>query len=485
MSSDQTHGPRRLAGFTGELIGSSDPSYEAARRVFNGDVDRRPALIARCAHVADVTAAVAHARARGLPLSVRSAGHSVDGHGVQDNGLVIDVTPMKSLEVDPPRRRVRVGAGVTWGELDRETQRFGLAVTGARTSTTSVVGVTLGGGSGWLERKLGLSCDSLLAAQLVSAQGEVLRASTEEHPELLWALRGGGGNFGVISCIELALHPLVSPVLGGQVLHPRERAADLLGFLRMFMADAPEELSIGAALTTTPQAPFVPEPIRGRAIIGMTVCYAGDPDTGAKVLRPLREICPPAVDSIAPRPYAEVQQILDPLVPPGRRYAAKAELLDELSDEPIDILVEHADTAPSSGCEVVVLPDSGALGRIAARSGPLADRQASATVQVLAAWDDPTAAERHVAWARAGSIALQPFSVGPCLNLSGQEPAERISAAFGPENHARLQAVKRTYDPENVFCSNHNIEPSRPDESGAADWPDALSSADASGSPTE
>jgi FAD/FMN-containing dehydrogenase len=449
----------RPDGFAGEAIGPADAAYETARRVFNAGVDRRPALIARCTSAADVTAAVLDARQHGLPLSVRSTGHSLAGHCLNDGGVVIDLNAMKRVEIDPLRRRARVEAGVTWEELDQEAQRLGLAVTGARTSTTGVVGVTLGGGSGWLERKLGLSADNLLGAELVSADGELLRASRREHPELFWALRGGGGNFGVVSWIDLALHPLDSPMLGGQLVYPRDRASELLTLLREFMAHAPEALGIGAAMTATPNAPFVPEPVRNRPIIGLTVCYAGEPEAGKELLRPLRDELSPLVDTIAPLLYPEVQRILDRMVPPGRRYAAKAEQLERLSDDAIEVLVDHANSAPSPGCEVVFLPGGGALDRISSDAGPLADRRAAGTVQVLAAWDQPAEGERHVAWARAGSIALEPFSSGACLNLTGRESAERIRGAFTPGSYARLQAVKASYDPQNIFRSNHNIPP--------------------------
>jgi FAD/FMN-containing dehydrogenase len=462
MRSKQITVGSAIAGLAGELVEPADPGYEPARRVFNAEVDRHPALIARCRTTTDVRAAVMYAREHGLELSVRSTGHSLAGWSVLDGGLTLDVSALKTIEVDPVRRRVRVGAGVTWGELDAEAQRFSLAVTGASFSTTGVVGVTLGGGVGWLARKLGLSCDNLLAADLVGADGEPIRADEREHPDLLWALRGGGGNFGVVTSIELALHRLASPVLGGQLLYPRERADGLLGFLHEFMPNAPDELGIGLAMTCAPHAPFVPEPVRGRPIIGMTVCYAGEPAVGAAVLEPLLRAFPPVLETLAPRPYLDIQRILDPNVPAGRHYAAKAVQLHALSDDAIEVLVDHAGTAPSPACEVVMVPCGGALARIPSDVSPLVHRDAAATVWVLAAWDPAADAEPHVAWAQAGSIALDPFTLGACLNLTGEEPAERIATAFGDGNYRRLQAIKRAYDPDNMFRANHNIPPLQP-----------------------
>jgi hypothetical protein len=470
MNREQADIAGSLGGFAGELIDPGHPSYERACRMFNADIDRWPALIARCADEADIKAAVRHARDHGLPLSVRCSGHSLAGHSSVDGGLVIETTILKRIEVDPQRRRVRVGAGTTWAELDAATQRFGLAVTGARNSTTGVVGVTLGGGSGWLERKHGLSCDNLLAAELVTAEGKTIRADRRERPELLWALRGAGADLGVVTWIELALSPLASPLLGGQLLYPRERAGELLEFLRDFMPGAPHELGIGLSMTSAPDAPFVPDAVRSQPIVGLTVCYADDPDIGRGVLRPLLDAFPPVLQTVGPRSYVEMQQILDPHVPPGLRYAARALHLGALSDDAIEVLVDHARCAPSPPCELIVIPGGGALERIAPESSPLAHRDAAATIWVLAAWHDPLDSERNVAWACAGSIALDPFSVGINLNLTGDEPRERIQTAFAADGYDRLRAIKRTYDPDDLFGPNQSPlrNQAKPSETGAA-----------------
>jgi FAD/FMN-containing dehydrogenase len=458
-----------LADFSGELIDASDPSFESARRVFSAEVDCRPELIACCSTTEDVQAAVLYAREHGPQLSVRSGGHSLAGWSMADGGLTLDVTALKSIEVDPAGHRVRVGAGVTWGQLDQETQRYGLAVTGASVSTTSVVGVTLGGGTGWLARKFGLSADNLRAAELITADGEIIHADEREHPELLWGLRGGGGNFGVVTWMDLALHQLASPILGGQLLYPRDRADGLLAFLRQFMPTAPDELGIGVAMTCAPQLPFVPEPIRGAPIIGMTICYAGEPARGAPVLDGLLAEFPPVLDTLAPRSYCEMQRILDPLVPAGRRYAAKAVHLHALGSDAIEVLIDHANAAPSPACEVIVIPGGGALKRIAPDTGPLA-YHAAATIWILAAWDDSADAERHLAWAQAGAIALDPYTAGVCLNLTGQETAERIATAFGDGNYRRLREIKHAYDPANFFRSCHNIPPRQPNLGHPGPW---------------
>ena len=457
-----------LGGFAGDLIGPGHPSYEQDRRMFNAEVDRRPALIAYCKDEADIKAAVRHVRDSSMSLSIRCSGHSLVGHSSVDGGLMIDIGRLKRIEVDPRHRRVRVEAGVTWGELDAATQCFGLAVTGARNSTTGVVGVTLGGGTGWLERKLGLSCDNLLAAELVTAEGEVIRADQRQRPELLWALRGGGVDLGVVTWIELALSPLASPVLGGQLLYPRDSAPELLRFLRALMPDAPDELGIGLAMTSAPDTPFVPDDVRSLPIVGLTVSYAGDPEVGRQVLRPLLDTFPPALETLGPRPYVDLQRILDPLVPPGRRYAARALYVEALSDDAIEILVNHARIAPSPPCEVIVAPGGGALERVAPESSPLAHRDAAAAVWVLAAWDDAVDSERNVAWACAGSIALDPFSVGVCLNLTGDEHPDRIQTAFAADGYDQLRAIKRTYDPDDVFGPNYGplqmgADPARPE----------------------
>ncbi|MDQ4126486.1 MAG: FAD-dependent oxidoreductase, partial [Actinomycetota bacterium] len=307
------------ANFRGELIRPDDDGYDSARAVFNAMIDRRPALIARCTGVADVIAAVNFARANELVVAVRGGGHSVPGYAVCDGGIVIDLSPMKGVWVDPEARTARAQAGLTWGEFDRETQQFGLAVTGGRVTHTGIAGQTLGSGSGWLERKYGLTCDNLLSAEVVTADGQFLKASEEENEDLFWGLRGGGGNFGIVTSFEYRLHPVGPIVLGGMLLYSFSKAKELLHFWRDFIEEAPDELSVTPAILTAPPAPFVPELLKGQLAAGLIVCYAGPPEEGGEVVGPLREFGPPEVDLVQPMPYTVVQTLVDPANPPGRR----------------------------------------------------------------------------------------------------------------------------------------------------------------------
>jgi FAD/FMN-containing dehydrogenase len=305
------------ANFRGELIRSQDDSYDAARAVFNAMIDRRPALIARCTGVADVTAAVNFARENELVVAVRGGGHSVPGYATCDGGIVIDLSPMKGVWVDPEARTVRAQAGLTWGEFDRETQHFGLAVTGGRVTHTGIAGETLGSGSGWLERKYGLTCDNLLSVEVVTANGEFLKASEKENEDLFWGLKGGGGNFRIVTSFEFRLHPAGPIVLGGVLLHPFSRAKELLRFWRDYIEAAPDELSVSPAILTAPPAPFVPEHMKGQLAAGLIVCYAGSPQEGEAVVRPLKEFGPPEVDLVQPMPYTVLQTLIDPANPRG------------------------------------------------------------------------------------------------------------------------------------------------------------------------
>lgn len=340
------------ASFRGQLVRSRDDGYDGARAVFNAMVDRRPALIARCTGVADVMAAVRFARDNGLPLAIRGGGHSVPGYGVCEGGVVVDLSPMKGVWVDPEARTARAQAGLTWGELDRETQQFGLAVTGGRVTHTGIAGLTLGGGSGWLERKLGFTVDNLISADAVTADGQFVRASEEENEDLFWGIKGGGGNFGVVTSFEYRLHPVGPIVLGGMLMYPAERAGEVLRFYRDFIAEAPDELGGACAFVTAPPEPFVPEPVQGSQVFAVVVCYFGSIEEGEEAIRPLKEFEPPAMDMVGPMPYTVLQSLLDPGNPPGLQNYWKAGFLHELPDEAVDTLVKHAQkvTSPLSGC---------------------------------------------------------------------------------------------------------------------------------------
>jgi FAD/FMN-containing dehydrogenase len=428
-----------------ELIEVGDAGYDDARRLFNGRLDRHPVAIARCARVDDVIAATQYAAERGLTLAVRGSGHGFGGQAVRDGALVLDVRAMRDVRIDARRRRATVEPGVTWAELDAATQARGLAVTGARKSTIGVVGSTLGGGSGWLERRLGLTSDNLLAAELVTAEGRLLAVGEDEHPELFWALRGAGAGLGVVTELELALHPIGPTVLGGRLLHAQERAAEALAIYRDLLVDAPDALGAGCALIRLPALPALPEPLRGRAAIGFTVCCAGDMAACERALAPLRTFAAPLEDRIAPLPYVQAQRLLDTVSPPGYRYHAESLYLDALTDTAIATLVEHAAAAPSPGEELIVLPWDAAIARGSA--GPL-PRRPGWSLQLLADWTDPRDDEAQLGWVHAVRAALAPPDAGGFPNFASEPDLRRTC---GPQAFARLEQITHCYDPDHRF----------------------------------
>jgi FAD/FMN-containing dehydrogenase len=449
-----------LEGFGGELLRDGDPGYDESRTVFNASIDRRPALIARCTGVADVIAAIGFAREQGLPVSVRGGGHSVAGHAVVDGGLMIDMRPMNRVRVDPEQRTAWCGGGANWGELDRETQAFGLAVTGGRLADTGVGGLTLGGGSGWLERKYGFTIDSLLSAEVVTASGELVIASAERNPDLFWALKGGGGNFGVVTGFEFRLHEVGPLLYGGMMFFGIDAAADLLRAYRAFMEEAPDEICGGAAILTAPPEEFVPEEVRGKPVLAVIACYVGPPDAGERAFAPVRE-WGPALEMLGPMPYSVVQGLIAPGNPPGRHQYWKAGFLGELSDEAVDTFVRHASEPATPFTACLMLPLGGAFARVDSDDSPLSYRGAKWDYHVLAQWADPPDAERCIGWTRDFDAAMAEFAeAGVYVNFVAEPSATAIEAGFGPENYARLVAVKDKYDPDNVFRSNTNIPPS-------------------------
>ena len=449
-----------LEGFGGELVRDGDPGYDESRAVFNAGIDRRPALVARCTGVADVIAALGFAREQGLPVSVRGGSHSVAGHAVLDGGVVIDLRPMNRVRVDPEQRTAWCGGGANWGELDRETQAFGLAVTGGRLADTGVGGLTLGGGSGWLERKYGFTVDSLLSAEVVTADGELVVASADRNPDLFWALKGGGGNFGVVTGFEFRLHEAGPLLYGGMMFFPIDAAADLLKAYRAFMEDAPDEICGGAAILSAPPEEFVPEEVRGKPVLAVIACYVGPPDAGERAFAPLRE-WGPALEMLGPMPYTVVQALIAPGNPPGRHHYWKAGLLGELSDEAVDAFVRRASEPPSPFTACLMLPLGGAFARADQADTPLAYRTAKWNYHVLGQWADPAESERCIEWTRDFDAAMAEFAeAGVYVNFTGDPSAGAVEAGFGPENYARLVAVKDKYDPDNVFRSNTNIPPS-------------------------
>jgi FAD/FMN-containing dehydrogenase len=438
------------ATFRGETIRPGDDSYDPARRIWNASIDKRPGLIARCSGVADVIAAVNFARDNGLLVAVRGGGHNVGGRALCDGGLVIDLSRMKGIHVDAAKRRARVQAGATLGDVDRETHVYGLAVPTGVISKTGIAGLTLGGGVGWLVRKYGLTCDNVLSFDLVRADGTLLTASATENKDLFWALRGGGGNFGVVASFEYQLHP-VSTIFGGMVVHPRAAAADVLRFYRDFVESAPEELTAYAVLMTTPD---------GVPAIAVAACHCGDLAEGERVLQPLRSFGSPLLDAIQPMPFPQMQAMLDDAFPSGNQNYWKSAFLPKLKDEAIEAIVDHANRAASPLTAIAIEYYGGVAGRVGVAETAFAHRAAEYDIGVLTQWADPAESARHIAWARSLAAALEPFATGAhLLNFLGEDEDRRaIQGAFGA-NYERLRAVKKKYDPTNFFRVNQNIEP--------------------------
>ncbi len=447
--------------FRGELVLPGDSAYDEARTVFNAGIDKHPAVIARCSGVADVIAAVDFARANATDVSVRGGGHAVTGSAIADGGLVIDLSPMRGIHVDPELRTARAQGGVTWGELDRETQAFGLAVTGGRVSSTGIAGLTLGSGSGWLERSVGFTCDNLISADVVLADGSFVTASEESHPDLLWALKGGGGNFGVVTSFEYRLHPVGPLVAGGLLAYPGPLAPQVFRAYRDFMANAPDNVGGALAFITAPPEPFVPEEARGKQAVGVIAFYHGPVEEGLEALAPLRDLAgPPVLDMLGPMPYTVVQQLIDAGNQPGRRQYWKAEFIDEMTDEAIDAAVDVVSRVSSPFTAVIFQPMGGALSRVPEEATPLGRRDAAFAYHALSQWEGDDD-DRHIAWTREFADALAPYATsGVFVNYTGDQTEERVRATYGPEKYERLVGIKDRYDPANMFRLNANIRPS-------------------------
>jgi FAD/FMN-containing dehydrogenase len=454
---------KTLNGFTGTLVGPDHPQYESARRVWNGMIDRRPALIARCRTAADVKAALAFARGEGLPIAVRGGAHNVAGNATVEGGVVIDLSSMKGLHVDAERRVAVAEPGLTWAEFDAGTEAAGLATTGGLISTTGIAGFTLGGGIGWLMRKHGLTVDNLVAADVLTAGGETLKANEREHRDLFWALRGGGGNFGIVTSFEYRLHP-VPQVLGGLTMYPAARAGAVLRYFRELTDSAPDELTLLFAFVTAPPAPFVPEHLRHKPVVAIALCYAGDLAEGERWVRPIRSFGAPAVDLVSPMPYPALQSMQDASAPAGLQHYWKASYLSGLSDAAIDVIVEHASRMRFPFSQVHLHHMGGAVARVSPDATAFAHRDAAFALNVIATWAEPSAAEEqeHTRWAREFADAVVPHSSGGVyVNFLGDEGEERIRAAYGAKTYARLVEVKTEYDSANVFHLNQNIRPRR------------------------
>ena len=447
------------AGFAGDIVTADDDSYDAARVAFNAVFDRRPAVIARASSAADVAHALGFARLNGLTIAVRGGGHSVAGYSTIEGGLLLDLGPMKAVEVDPEARLARVQPGVVWGELDRATQAHGLATTGGRMTTTGVAGFTLGSGSGWLERLHGLACDNLVAAELVTATGQTIAVSETENADLFWGLRGGGGNFGVVTEFTFRLHPVGPEVYGGMLMYPRAQAPEVIRHVRDFLREAPREVCGGALLMHAPPAPFVPPELHGAPVITVIAAHWGSVAEGEEALAPLKQYGDPRVDLMGPTSYLDIQAITDAGNPPGRRNYWRSELLPDVPDEAIDALIACAAQATSPTSPIVLSRVGGAISDVPDEATALSGRRAEWLFHCYANWADPDDA-RHIAWARATEEALRPWTMaGMALNFVSDIDNNRVRSSFGAEKYDRLVQLKRSWDPENVFSMNQNIPP--------------------------
>lgn len=442
----------------GRIIEPADPEYEEARRVFNGMIDRRPRLIVRCSDVADVIACVNFARGEGLPLSIRGGGHNVAGFATNDDGLVIDLSGMKGIMVDPERRVARVQAGCTWGDLDHATHAFGLAAPGGVVSTTGVAGLTLGGGIGHLTRPFGLACDNLLSAEVVTADGDFAKASESENSDLFWALRGGGGNFGVVTSFEFRLHP-VSTVYAGPIFWPLEQAAEVMRFYGDFINNAPDELNGIFAFTAVPaEEPFPPH-LHNKNVCGALLNYVGPLENGGAATRPLAEFGTPELVGLGPMPFPVLQTVFDAVSPPGLPNYWKADFVTELNDDLIGGHVRYGPHVPNALSGAITFSVSGAARRPAQDATAWSYRDANFSHVIYAVDEDPSAMPSHIEWVREYWEALHPHSAGGAyVNFLMEEGEDRVAASYR-DNYGRLQQVKRKYDPNNLFRLNQNITP--------------------------
>jgi FAD/FMN-containing dehydrogenase len=449
-----------IEGFGGRLIEAGDTEYDVARALWNGAIDRHPRLIARCNGPADVTTAVRIARDHNLEIAIRGGGHNVAGTGTCEDGLVIDLSEMRAVWVDPAGRTARVQGGALWGDVDRETQAHGLATTGGIVSHTGVGGLTLGGGIGWLMRKHGLTIDNLLATDVVTSDGDQIRASADEHPDLFWALRGGGGNFGVVTSFEFRLHPVGPTVLSGPLVWDAADSGDVLRFYRTFIREVPDELGTVVRFGTAPPLPAIPAQLHWRPVMMVGTCFAGPIEDALEVLRPLREFRRPLLDLVAPGSYVGHQSAIDSTVLHGWHYYWKSTHLPELTDDLIDVMIDHAFAASSPRSYVALFHLGGAVSRVSEDDTAFGNRQAAHSITLDGVWrPGEVHAESDTAWSRRFFDALERFREGVYVNFLGaDEPRGRIREAYG-DVYERLRDVKARYDPENVFRHNQNIAP--------------------------
>ena len=440
------------AAIRGEVLRAGHPGYDPARVLHNAMIDRHPALIVRCREREDILRSLEFARNQQLQVAVRGGGHNVAGKALCDDGMVIDLSPMKRMRIDAANRRVRAEAGLTWGEFDSETQKHGLATTGGFISTTGIAGLTLGGGLGWLMRKYGLACDNLKSVEIITADGQVRTADDTENPDLFWAVRGGGGNFGIVTSFEYGLHP-VGQMLAGVVFFPLEQAEGALRFYRDLMAAAPDELMAYAVFLTSPE---------GARMFAVPVCYVGSPESAEERLRPLRSHPAVAADLVRPMSYCEVQTMFDAGFPFGRLNYWKSSFLRDLPDDAITTLVAFFKAVPSPFSAVAIEPFGGAVARVGVEETAFAHRQDRFSVVIVGMWTDPADSATNIRWSRELWSALQPFSTEAVyVNYLDTDDTDRVQAAYDAETYRRLRLVKDRYDPENFFRMNQNIAPTR------------------------
>ena len=446
------------AQIRGRAITEADAGYDDARKVYNAMHDRRPALVVQCANAGDVMAAVNYARDQGGDLSVRGGSHSAPGFGTNDGGVVIDLSPMRGIRVDPRAQTARADGGCTWGDFNHATHAFGLATTGGIVSTTGIAGLTLGGGIGYLTRGLGLSLDNLLSADVVTADGQFLVASDKENEDLFWALRGGGGNFGVVTSFEYRLHP-IKDILVGIFVFPLERARDVFQFYRGFIRTAPEELGAYPAYLVAPPLPFLPEKEHGKTFCGMVACWAGPLDKGEQAFAPIRRVAATVGEMVSPMPYPAINALFDALLPPGLQQYWKGSFATELTDQAIEAHLAHGPKIPTMNCAMHIYPIDGACSRVAPDATAFSYRDAKFATVIAGAWPDPADNEKNIKWVKDYYKALEPHSLaGGYINFMDADDQGRIKENY-KGNYARLVSIKKTYDPGNLFHLNQNIKP--------------------------
>ncbi len=443
----------------GKVVLPLDASYDEVREIWNGMIDKRPAIIVQCQGAGDVVHALAFARRNGLDISIRGAGHNIAGNAICDDGLMIDLSTMKNVRVDPDRRRAYVEPGVTLGVFDAAVQAHGLATPIGINSTTGIAGLTVGGGFGWLTRKYGMTVDNLISVEMVTVDGDLIRASEDQNADLFWAIRGGGGNFGVVTQFEFKLYPVGPEILAGLIVFPFDQAKQVLTKYREFVESAPEELNVWVVLRKAPPLPFLPEDVHGREVVVLPIFYSGDIEEGQKLIEPLRQFGDAHGEHIGVQPFVDWQQAFDPLLTPGARNYWKSHNFTELSDGALDSIIEFAGKLPSPQCEIFVGLIAGAPNRVAPDTMAWGHRDARFVLNVHARWDDARDDDTCITWAREFFKSSAPYaSAGAYVNFMTEEEGDRVAAAYGA-NFARLVEIKKKYDPENVLHLNQNIKP--------------------------